>query len=154
MIAKLQSRKHIKNRLKSKAQNGMVPLIDVVFLLLIFFIMTVNFSQQEGFLAAELPGEPAADDISEVEPLIVYVSSSTDGQCRVNFSGTTVNIPAGSTDFRTFKSELAAFMANTKRLPADPVMLIDFSSTSWQHMMNVYDSLTAMGYNNIVLGDN
>ena len=154
MIAKLQARRHQKCRLKSGAQSGMVPLIDVVFLLLIFFIMTVNFSQQEGFLAAELPGEAAVDDISEVEPLLIYISSGQAGDCRVNFAGTTVTIPAGSAEFTAFKTEVEKVMDNYKRLPSDPVMLVDFDTTSWQHMMNIYDSLLAMGYSNIVLGGN
>ena len=132
----------------------MVPLIDVVFLLLIFFIMTVNFQPLEGFMAAELPGAMASDSVSEVDPLVFYVDTQADGSCRVMFSGQTVIIEKDSGDFSPFAQAAEDIMAQRKRNLSDPVMLVDLSNTSWQHILNMYDALVSLGYKNIVLGEN
>lgn len=49
-------------RLKSHSQDyqkrnaiNITPLIDVIFLLMIFFLMTINFNKSEGVLANRLP---------------------------------------------------------------------------------------------------
>ena len=44
-----------KKLLKEKAELDMTPMIDVVFLLLIFFMCTMKFITLEGQLSAELP---------------------------------------------------------------------------------------------------
>ncbi|MBN2064548.1 MAG: biopolymer transporter ExbD, partial [Sedimentisphaerales bacterium] len=81
---------------KNSIQARMVPLIDVVFLLLIFFIMTVNFSQQEGFLAAELPANAHSATSSEIDPLAVYIISQQNGDCQIAIGNEAVIIPQGA----------------------------------------------------------
>ncbi len=132
------------------SQARLVPLIDVVFLLLIFFIMTVNFRQQEGFMSAELPAESSSSVISEVEPFQILVSTLDDGNCRIAFAGQAVIIDKQEDDFSDFSDTLKRVMAQRRRNQQDPVMLIDSASTSWQHMMNVYDALLSMNHQNII----
>lgn len=44
----------------------MTPLIDVIFLLMIFFLLTINFHKPEGVIHNQLPqlGEQDSDDVS------------------------------------------------------------------------------------------
>lgn len=145
-----------KYRIRKKASNiqsRMVPLIDVVFLLLIFFIMTVNFQPQEGFMAAELPGAVVGEQVSEVDPLAFYIDTMADGACKVIFAGNTAIIAKDSTDFSAFAREVERVMTERKRRNSDPVMLVDLHNTSWQHMMNMYDTMISLGYKNIILSD-
>ena len=132
----------------------MVPLIDVVFLLLIFFIMTVNFRQQEGFLAAELPAETTSSEISEVEPLEIYVNTLDNGSCQVALAGRLVTIASDSGDFQSLAEVLKQTLDQRRRNQLDPVLLINSETTSWQHMMNVYDVLLSMNHQNIIFSGN
>ena len=45
----------------------MTPLIDVIFLLMIFFLLTINFHKPEGVINNELPqlGEQNSDELSK-----------------------------------------------------------------------------------------
>lgn len=66
---------------KEELSINLTPLIDVVFLLLIFFMVSTTFTK-ESHLAIELPkasGEPRAADIEQVEVVI-----NKDGKYTVN----------------------------------------------------------------------
>jgi biopolymer transport protein ExbD len=55
---------------------GVVPMtsmIDVVFLLLIFFLVTANFSQSEDRLNATIQSERSGASVSDLQPQIVSV---------------------------------------------------------------------------------
>ena len=66
----------------------MSPLIDVVFLLLIFFAVTTTFLEQAG-MELELPESTSASP-EEVSPTVVQVSA--DG--RVSFRGEEISTQA------------------------------------------------------------
>lgn len=54
---------------------NLTPLIDIVFLLLIFFMLTAHFVSEEA-ISIELPESQYASEIDENKPLTVVVSSS------------------------------------------------------------------------------
>lgn len=53
--------------------NAMTSMIDVVFLLLIFFLLTANFSQSEDRLNATIQSERAGSSVSQLQPQIVSI---------------------------------------------------------------------------------
>ena len=69
-----------------RAGIDMSPLIDVVFLLLIFFAVTTTFLEQSG-MDLELP-ESSTAEATESSPIIVEISSEGD----VRFSGEDVSL--------------------------------------------------------------
>ena len=65
-----------KRRRRKSAQLGALPLtsmIDVVFLLLIFFLVTANFAQQEHKLPAALQTEGGGYSSSDLQPQILQI---------------------------------------------------------------------------------
>lgn len=54
-------------------QLPMTPMIDVVFLLLVFFLVTANFSAPENKLSSALQTERASASASDLQPQIVEV---------------------------------------------------------------------------------
>jgi len=58
------------------------PMIDVVFLLLIFFIFATKFPKQEGKLEASLPSKRSAP--STKQATIVVIQITNDGRLMVN----------------------------------------------------------------------
>jgi len=59
---------------------NLTPLIDIVFLLLIFFMLTAHFVKDEG-LPIELPEAVSAISLEEQQPLEIEVLTS--GQIRI-----------------------------------------------------------------------
>ena len=60
---------------------NLTPVIDVVFLLLIFFLVATRFDQEEREMPIELPEVVQAQPLSMIPELIVNVSS--DGKYKV-----------------------------------------------------------------------
>ena len=62
----------------SESDNGpnLTPIIDVVFLLLIFFLVATRFDQEERELDVELPEVVKAQPISMTEGLIINISKN------------------------------------------------------------------------------
>ena len=77
---------HPKHRERIKVQVPLTPLIDIVFLLLIYFLLTTNFMVEEG-IKIKLPQAKAAAPQTE-EVITVYV----DQQGRAFLGGKEVSI--------------------------------------------------------------
>ncbi|WP_210396332.1 ExbD/TolR family protein [Motiliproteus sediminis] len=60
---------------------NLTPLIDVVFLLLIFFMVSTTFTK-ETHLKIDLP--KASTEVSVEDPLVIDISITADGQFAVN----------------------------------------------------------------------
>jgi biopolymer transport protein ExbD len=60
---------------RSAQAPNLTPLIDIVFLLLIFFMLTAHFVRDEG-LPIELPEAVSAVSLEQKEPLEIAISSS------------------------------------------------------------------------------
>ncbi|CAD7771132.1 MAG: Biopolymer transport protein ExbD/TolR [Candidatus Methanoperedenaceae archaeon GB50] len=57
-----------------KLEFNLTPLIDMVFLLLIFFLLTANFLREEG-ISVRLPYAKTATPIQKTEELTVYLTA-------------------------------------------------------------------------------
>lgn len=67
---------------EDKLQLRMAPMIDVVFLLLIFFTCTTKWKASEGNLAAELPSQGAATEDPtpiDLEKIIIKLKRTGEG---------------------------------------------------------------------------
>ncbi|MFP4106966.1 MAG: ExbD/TolR family protein [Phycisphaerae bacterium] len=62
---------------------NLMPLIDMVFLLLIFFLVATTFAQQERDLAVQLPGTSAPEPLS-APPKQLIVNIHPDGSLVIN----------------------------------------------------------------------
>ncbi|MBN1764211.1 MAG: biopolymer transporter ExbD [Sedimentisphaerales bacterium] len=147
-------------------QLRMVPMIDVVFLLLVFFLLSANFRSQEGFLPAELPQYLEQAQRLEMEPLLIYLASQPDGSCRVQIgservfdvsSPTTFNQddPAGGSvdtliDFQQLGREIQTVIASQGRTISDPVKLVPTSRTKWDHVVKTYNALWQINLRNVI----
>ncbi len=131
----------------------MAPLIDVVFLLLVFFLLTANFRSQEGFLPAELPGQATMPiDEVELEPLEILIDTAADGTCRIYIGRTReVTIPPDEkAGFAAFSiAVLDAIEAQGRHLD-DPVKLSPTPTVKWDHLIKAYDALWEAGAKRIV----
>lgn len=137
----------------TRMQFRIVPMIDVVFLLLIFFLLTANFRPREGFLPAELPRRVTHVTTMELEPLLLQFSSDSQGNCHIQIGPTDSllieNTPGGQ-DFSPVTKQIRLILAAQHRTLEDPIKLLPDPETSWQHVVRVYDSLWQANLRNII----
>jgi len=142
----------------------MAPLIDLVFLLLIFFLVAVKWRPQEDFIPLRLPTAQAqGPGVGRPEPLRIYISSIETG-CLVRIglppprvflsktrAGRDAEAGQGQTvqiNTQTMEGDLAELMekieevlAAQKRLTSDPIEIIcepDVKSEFWVRVCNVF----------------
>ena len=109
--------------------------IDVVFLLLIFFLVTsTTFQYDEGSLQATMPGTTKGGGTPPI-PVMIELSSADDGMTY------TMQVDGKPIDGAT---ELAAYLKNsvqTGRLAKDDlVQIYPQGNVRWQHVLNVYNA--------------
>ncbi|MEL6329253.1 MAG: biopolymer transporter ExbD [Planctomycetota bacterium] len=93
------------------------PLIDVVFLLLIFFLVTASFSTPQDQLSAGLISEDGGSGRVDLLPQIVLVSADADGA------------PSYTIGSRTVGDE-AALREILERLPKEPGVILRVSNSA------------------------
>ena len=141
-----------------KARGGRRPLlgvsltgmIDVVFNLLIFFVVITTAPQREGFLAGELPSAPAeqgAVEVPELEIMIRVYAGERFDDCQVEMGG----LERGLENFDELYKALAGMHTDEGGLyEADnPVVLNLGAGVSVDQMVKTYNAVVLAGFSNI-----
>ncbi len=134
-----------------RMQLQMVPMIDVVFLLLIFFLLSANFRSKEGFLPAELPRQIVHGRQMEMEPLLLRVTSQADGGCRIQIGAQAALViePQAET-FDAVSRELQKVLSGQGRRLDDPIKILPTEHTKWDHVVKVYDAIWQINAHHII----
>ena len=119
-----------------KPELNLTSMIDVVFLLLVFFVVTANFTIDEGTLLAKLPGNSKSGPTPPPPVLVkVDLNSSDDG---MTYSTLDDGVAVQSA------SDLAAYLSNRvqagKMASDDLVQINPQGVVRWQHVLNVYNA--------------
>ncbi len=132
----------------------MAPMIDMIFLLLIFFFVAAKWRPQEDFLPFQLPAAQAQDHrIGKAEPLIIHIFATETG-CQVRIGQLyTVQI-----ENQTIEADLVGLMEKIekcllaqKRFATDPVEIICSPEVKWEHLAKIYNVFYGMGLTDITL---
>lgn len=122
----------------------MAPMIDMVFLLLIFFLVAVRWRPQEDFIPFRLQSAQGATvTLARPEPLRVFISVTQKG-CLVDIGGVqSVEIESDSFDagLAELMEKITSVMNEQKRYADDPVSIIcapDVKSLYWVRICNVF----------------
>jgi biopolymer transport protein ExbD len=127
---------------------NLAPMIDVTFLLLIFFLVTTTFKRAEGVFTSQLPRDAGAPTAAlPISPIIVRITQlePRDEEYRIRIDNYT-RAPA------TF-TELAQFLADIQTNPgfdADtPVVIFPASGVRWDHVVNCWNAAVRADCRNI-----
>ena len=130
----------------------MAPMIDVIFLLLIFFLVAAKWRPQEDFLPFQLAGaQVQLEGRVKPEPLIIQISPTGTG-CRVQIGRLhTVRIENEKieSDLAALMEEMARCLLAQKRFAADPVEIICEPGVRWEHLARVYNVFYGAGLTDI-----
>ena len=128
---------------------NLVPMIDIVFLLLIFFLVGTRFITAEGVLPGRLPRQDAQQTLPVPVPPIQINLAATNGDApEITIAGRAAR-PA---DFE----QLATMLAQIQREPGyddqTPVVLQADEKLAWDHVVNAYNAAVRARYKNIIFG--
>ncbi len=131
---------------------NLAPMVDVVFLLLIFFISTTTFKRAEGILPAQLPKQGnMADALAlPISPIIVHLQQTGPGPADY------VIRVEDFVDTPTTFSELSAFLKRVQENPGfddeTPVVLKTSPDVQWDHVVGCWNAAVAAGCKHVSFG--
>jgi biopolymer transport protein ExbD len=138
---------------RAAVQLNLTPMIDVIFNLLIFFVVGTRFAEVEGLLASELPAAPAQGVQAAIPLMPIRVRlapdpAGSDG-CLIRIDNTAL-VPRNFLDLREvlikLKGEHTGFESDT------PIVIIADEAVQWQHVVNAFNAGKAAGYQSISFG--
>ena len=130
----------------------MAPMIDMIFLLLIFFLVAAKWRPQEDFLPFQLPVAQAQEQrIGKPEPLIIHISATQTG-CQVQIGQS----DAVQIENQTIEVNLAVLMEKMesillaqKRFATDPIEIVCEPEVKWEHLAKIYNTFFGAGLTDI-----
>lgn len=116
---------------------NLTPLIDVVFLLLIFFMVSTTFNK-ETELSIELP--EANGEVREVENKTIEIGIGRDGTYSVN------NEQLVKSDIATLKRAIQQAVGDRQD---PPLLIIADGKTTHQSVISAMDAVRQLGYTHL-----
>lgn len=130
----------------------MTPMIDMIFLLLIFFLVAAKFRPKEDFLPLKLSvAQASVHRIGKPEPLTIQIRPTQTG-CEVQIGQLhTIHINDESTeqDLAVLIETIQDCMLTQKRFASDPVEVICDADVKWEHLAKIYNTLYGAGLTDI-----
>jgi biopolymer transport protein ExbD len=123
---------------KQSPDVNLTPLIDVVFLLLIFFMVSTTF-ERESQIEVRLP-EAAAQERNEPPPKVLDITVDVEGRFYVD-QQEVVN-----TDVDTLKRAISKAVGDNRDLP---VVITADANASYQSVIKAMDAASQLGLNQI-----
>lgn len=144
----------LRHRDRVRMQMSIVPLIDVVFLLLVFFLLTASFRPQEGFLPTRLPQQSATAEPSELEPVPIRVTTMPNGDCQVQIGSLEpmlISAEATAEGFSQVRDAMYHYVfVQQGRTTENPIKLIPTVQTKWDHVVKTYHCLWQLNLTKVI----
>ena len=130
---------------------NLAPMIDVTFLLLIFFLVTTTFGRPEGILASDLPRDQGAVSVSlPLSPIVIRVRQEGPGA-----EDYLIHIDHFNLLPRDF-TELADVLRAIQQEPGfdeqTPVVIVPDGAVAWDHVVNAWNAALRAGARTVVFG--
>jgi biopolymer transport protein ExbD len=130
----------------------MAPMIDMIFLLLIFFLVAAKWRPEENFLPFQLSSAQAQGHrLGKPEPLIIRIWPTGTG-CEVRIGQlSTVQIEdeTAEANLSTLMEEIEKSLLAQKRYATDPVEIVCAPEVKWEHLAKIYNVFYGAGLTDI-----
>lgn len=148
-----QSNRQKRELAPARMQLNLTSMIDVIFQLLIYFVITASFAVGEGVIAANLPGQGQGSTTAEPPktPLNIIVASRGEYNYQLRIDG----IPQAPTNFKSLNEMLKSIQHDPQRgrqgayPPDNPIMIKPDGNVRWQHVVDAFNAAVAARYSNI-----
>lgn len=129
----------------------MAPMIDVIFLLLTFFVLTARFRLPEAFVPIALSSPDSSIRVQMIEPLILYLTSAGE-ECLAEVAAqkkVILSRESPETGLAVLAETVEQLCRSQQRRPQDPVELVCSDDVQWDYVVKVYDLLRVLGLEQI-----
>lgn len=129
-------------------------LIDVCFLLLIYFIVTTTIAAKETDTNMELPSVAPSEDIPEIKPLFIRVAS--DGVIYLNTGAAEESLDSDTTSFKMplLASRLEIYAQQARAIGQEPLVQVYVEGEAkQQRAVTVIDTLRSKGISKVTFTD-
>jgi biopolymer transport protein ExbD len=116
------------------------PMLDILFVLLLFFMVMAGAQKHEATLTTQLPGGRPGSDV----PLQIGIDA--DGQVSVN------GVPTDTPDTDTLPDLIARLNAVIQTNGTQPVVITPVRSTKHQRVVDVLNACAAAKVKNLAFG--
>jgi len=133
---------------------NLTAMIDVIFLLMIYFVITASFAIDEGLLTAKLPegtGQPTPKPKTPERPIRIRLSPlALPTEYRIELVG----FASSPRDFRELAETLSGIQFNKKNpsgsfKPDNQVIIEPTARVRWQHVVNAFNAAIKARYTNV-----
>jgi len=140
----------------SKMEVNLTSMIDIVFQLLIYFVVTTSFAVGEGVLTAKLPtGTGNAKQVSKppMRPLNIIIRSA--GAAGTGYSVEVEGLASRLRSFTDLSEVLTQLQYDPVRglngayKPSNPLIIRPSSIVRWQHVVNAFNAAVKAQYTNV-----
>jgi biopolymer transport protein ExbD len=132
----------------------LTPMIDVTFLLLIYFMVTTMLKQPEAELSIQLPGKPQSSDVTPMELLNVRIGE--EGQVYLNGSeiedGYDLEMPDLIANLKTQKGMRDQLISSGAKTKAEAELKVQIESSTLalhQTSISVLNACSSAGVNKV-----
>lgn len=145
------TRRHAPGRRSTIALN-FTAMIDVVFLLLLYFMLTADFARQEDAFALDLPGQGQSEQADDPfalpeQPILVSVASTGDGEQEYTLA-TDSPLIGEVNSYRALADAMRSLAGDL--LAADHEIVISpQEGTLWEHTLGAYNAVTRVGFERV-----
>ncbi|MDP7005714.1 MAG: biopolymer transporter ExbD [Phycisphaerales bacterium] len=147
----------IKRRSAGSIGLNLTSMIDVVFLLLIYFMVATEFKTSEESFPMDLPSRNHGQHIIlDKEPLIVHVESAgieiDDLRIRLDGPWESVSSVSGLISFLK-SNKVGSFRGSDLFSDVHPIIIKPTNQTRWDHTLAVYNAAAKAEFTNITFGE-
>jgi len=149
-----ESRRKQRDVPPARMQLNLTSMIDVIFQLLIYFVVTASFAAGEGIITAKLPqgtGTSAEEIEPPEKPLNIVIGSAGDTGYSISIEG----LNRAPADFDQLAEILRELQYDPERglqgayKPDHPVIIKPDGLVRWQHVVNTFNAAVAARYSNV-----
>jgi biopolymer transport protein ExbD len=129
-------------------------LIDVCFLLLIYFLVTSTITPRESDLGLALPGDPDGRQAPEIEPLYIQIEAGGQIYSGVDAGRQVMDSDPASRDLPLLGSHLEMYAGAARAANSTPVVKIEASDeATQQRVIDVLNALAAVNIRSVTFTD-
>lgn len=116
------------------------PMLDILFVLLLFFMVAAGSQKHEASITTQLPGNQPGGDVP------VQISIDADGQVSI------YGVPVDTATDHDLPQTLARLRGIVQAHATQPVIITPSRSTRQQRVVDVLNACTAAGVKNLAFG--
>ena len=148
---------HRKNRRRFSFAVNLTPMMDVMFNLLIFFIVTASFAIPEGSLEAKLPQSTGIADPNAAVPIVpiqIFLETTDSPDFSLIRVSHSINMENGALTLVSSFDELYALLNSMKTRPGidekTPIIIAAKPAVKWDQVVGSYNACIRAKYKRVV----